>query len=79
MDREPHPRIWRDSVGGGMMTKKKPAGEGNPQTGYISTSAVNDKSIRVRAIALIALMAIWGLLPIRTTACLICRLSGGRP
>ncbi len=59
-----------------MTPKKKPAGEGNPQTGYVTTLAVNDKSIRVRVKALIARMAIWGLLPIRTADCLIRRISG---
>lgn len=62
-----------------MAPKKKPAGEGNPQTGYITSSTLNDTSIRVRAKALIARMAIWGLMPIRTADCLIRRISGGRP
>ena len=62
-----------------MTPKKKPAGEGNPQTGGITSSASNDKSIRVRLKALIARMAIWGLMPIRTADCLIRRLTGGRP
>lgn len=62
-----------------MTTKKKPAGECDPQAGYIKSCASNDKSIPSRIKALIACAAIWGLLPIRTADCLIRRLSGGRP
>ena len=61
-----------------MTPKKKPAGEGNPQTGYVTTLAVNDKSIRVRVKALIERLAIWGLMPFRIADCLIRRLTGGR-
>ena len=62
-----------------MTTKKKPAGEGNPQTGYVTSSAINDKSILIRSKALIVRLAIWGLKPIRTPDCLISRLTEGRP
>ena len=62
-----------------MTPKKKPAGEGNPQTGNITSSASNDKSILSRIKALIVRLAIWGFMPIRTADCLIRRISGGRP
>ena len=62
-----------------MTPKKKPAGEGNPQTGYVTSSAINDKPISSRIKAMIVRLAIWGLMPIRTADCLIRRLTGGRP
>ncbi len=62
-----------------MTPKKKPVGEGNPQTGYVTSSAINDKSILSRIKALIVRLAIWGLMPIRTADCLIRRLTRGRP
>ena len=61
-----------------MTTKKKPVGEGNPQTGYVNSCASNDKPIPRLIKALIARAAIWGLLPIRTADCLIRRVSGDR-
>ena len=62
-----------------MTPKKKPVGEGNPQTGYVNTCASNHKPFRVRIKALIVRLAIWGFMPIRTADCLIRRISGGRP
>ena len=62
-----------------MKTKKKSAGEGNPQSGYIRTHTANDMSISIHIKALIVRLAIWGLLPIRPAECLIRRLTGGRP
>ena len=62
-----------------MTPKKKPAGECDPQTGYVTSSVVNDKPISSRIKAMIVRLAIWGLMPIRTADCLLRRLTGGRP
>lgn len=61
-----------------MTTIKRPAGEGTPQTGFISSQASNDKPNQSRLKALIVRLALWGQLPIRTADRPLLRLSGGR-
>ena len=60
-----------------MTINKKPAGEGNPQTGNNSTHAVNDKSFLSRIKALIKQaitgLAVWGIIPASLATWLIRR------